>query len=114
MGVTRWNLKPIVKGSGRYHRKRWNVQELVPLDTIKRAIADQFRERIPWTATRPWIETSLQETLTSEWHRAIEQKIQAAVAPLTDEVTTAIQARLQAQIREFPGAAKIPGGARED
>ena len=25
MGVTRCNLKPIVKGSGRYHQIRWNV-----------------------------------------------------------------------------------------
>jgi hypothetical protein len=25
MGVTRSNLKPIVKGSGRYHEIRWNV-----------------------------------------------------------------------------------------
>jgi hypothetical protein len=26
MGVTRGNLKPIVKGSGRYHYIRWNVE----------------------------------------------------------------------------------------
>jgi hypothetical protein len=27
MGVTRSNLKPIVKGSGRYHEIRWNVEK---------------------------------------------------------------------------------------
>jgi Topoisomerase 6 subunit A/Spo11, Toprim domain len=75
------------------------MEELVPLDTIKRMIAEQFRERITWSDMRPWIETSLQETPTSQWRRAAERKIEAAVEPWTDEATTAIRAQIEAQLR---------------
>jgi hypothetical protein len=36
MGVTRGNLKPIVKGSGRYHYIRWNVENLAEQLSEKR------------------------------------------------------------------------------
>jgi hypothetical protein len=52
------------------------LAELVPLDTIKRAIVEQFRERVTWSDMRPWIETALQETPTAPWRRAAERKIE--------------------------------------
>jgi hypothetical protein len=70
------------------------VQEIIPIDQIKRAIAAQFRERIPWQDTREWVVTSLDETPTHAWRHALELKVRDAVEHLTDEAEASIRARL--------------------
>jgi hypothetical protein len=77
------------------------VDELIPIDRIKRAIAEQFRERIPWQETRDWVETSLQEMPTHAWQRALELKVGDAVEHFAEEATDSIRTSLQTELRSL-------------
>jgi Histidine kinase-, DNA gyrase B-, and HSP90-like ATPase/Topoisomerase 6 subunit A/Spo11, Toprim domain len=72
--------------------------ELIPIDQIKRAMAEQFHERIPWDETQGWVETSLEDTPTHSWRRALERAVQESVEAFTDEAETAIRTRLQTEM----------------
>ena len=86
------------------------VSELIPIDRIKRALAMQFRERLPWPKTRDWVETSLEENPTHSWHRALKRKVRKAVERFADEATTAIQARVRTALDDEPS----PGSTDEE
>jgi hypothetical protein len=74
------------------------VREIIPIDQIKRAVAEQFREQIAWQETRAWVETSLEDTPTHSWTRALELKVQAAVEHFADEAETSIRERLHTEL----------------
>jgi Histidine kinase-, DNA gyrase B-, and HSP90-like ATPase len=76
------------------------LHELVPLHQIKRAIAVQFRDRIPWDETRAWIEEGLEETKAAAWYQVLDRKVPTVVENITDEVTAEIRTQLQATIRQ--------------
>jgi hypothetical protein len=80
------------------------VQDLIPIDRIKRATEAQFRERLPWHETRGWVETSLEETPTDSWRHALERKVQDAVGHLADEASASIQARIHTELYDEPSS----------
>jgi hypothetical protein len=86
------------------------VRELIPIDSIKRALAAEFRERIPWAETRDWVETSLKDTPTQAWRRALSLKVRDAVDHMADEATTSIRARIRTELYDEPS----PGEASDD
>jgi hypothetical protein len=76
------------------------VRETIPLDQIKRAVAAQFRERMPWQDMRDWVEASLEDTPTRSWSNALELNVRDAVDQVTDEITDSIRSRLHTELRE--------------
>jgi hypothetical protein len=76
------------------------LRELVPIAQIKRAIAVQFQERIPWGEARTWIEDGLEATKEAAWGHMLDRKVPAIMRDITDEVTAEIRTQLQATLRQ--------------
>jgi hypothetical protein len=86
------------------------VRELIPVDRITRAMAAQFRERVPWHETRDLVEASLKETPTHAWRQALKLQVQEAVEAFADEATDSITARIRTELYDGPS----PGDASSD